>query len=342
MQLIDEVKVNVLSGKGGNGCISFRREKYIPYGGPNGGDGGRGGAVIISSDPNINTLAHFRYKHHFKADNGQHGMGSNKSGKDGEDIILKVPFGTQIFSDDSGVLIYDFGNEKSDFIMVRGGKGGIGNSHFKSSTNRAPQFAIDGELGQEMWIWIKLKMLSDVGIIGLPNAGKSTLLSKASNARPKIADYPFTTLSPQLGIVRSHDREFVMADIPGLIEGASLGIGLGIKFLKHIERCKVLLHLIDINSESFIEDYNKIRIELGNYSKELTKKIEIICLNKCDSLDIEIAKERAKELSLAIKKEVFLMSGVSGYNVQFILDQLFDLFPKQIETEFLEEFEQQE
>jgi GTP-binding protein len=243
-----------------------------------------------------------------------------------------VPFGTQIFSDDSEVLIYDFGDKQSDFILTKGGRGGIGNSHFKSSTNRAPQFAIDGDLGNEMWIWLKLKMLSDVGIIGLPNAGKSTLLSKISNAKPKIADYPFTTLSPQLGIVRSHEREFVMADIPGLIEGASLGIGLGIKFLKHIERCKVLLHLIDINNEDILEDYKKIRTELTNYSKELPKKVEIICLNKCDTMDIEIAQIKAKEISSMISKEVFLMSGVSGYNVQIILDKLIDLFPDSIDN----------
>jgi GTP-binding protein len=330
MQLIDEVKVNIQSGKGGNGCVSFRREKYIPYGGPNGGDGGRGGDIIISSDPNINTLAHFRYKHHFKAPNGQHGMGNNKSGKDAQDMILEVPFGTQIFSDDGGVLIYDFGNEKSDFIISKGGRGGIGNSHFKSSTNRAPQFAIDGELGTEMWIWIKLKMLSDVGIIGLPNAGKSTLLSKTSNARPKIADYPFTTLSPKLGIVRSRDNEFIMADIPGLIEGASEGIGLGIKFLKHIERCKVLLHLIDINNEDIAEDYKTIRVELENYSTELTKKVEIICLNKIDAIDIDIAQQRANDLSKIIGKEVFIMSGISGYNIEMVLDKLFSLFPKEI------------
>ncbi len=334
MQLIDEVKINIQSGKGGNGCVSFRREKYIPYGGPNGGDGGRGGDVIISSDPNINTLSHFRYKHHFRAENGQHGMGNNKSGKAGENIILQVPYGTQIFSDDSGVLIYDFGNNQLDFNIAKGGKGGIGNSHFKSSTNRAPQFAIDGELGSEMWIWLKLKMLSDVGIIGLPNAGKSTLLSKISNAKPKIADYPFTTLSPQLGIVRSRDKEFVMADIPGLIEGASIGIGLGIKFLKHIERCKVLLHLIDINSEDILGDYKKIRAELANYSPELSKKTEIVCLNKSDSMDIEIANNKAKEIESATGKEIFVMSGISGYNVQVILDRLFDLFPESINSNF--------
>jgi GTP-binding protein len=330
MQLIDEVKVNIQSGKGGNGCISFRREKYIPYGGPNGGDGGKGGDVIISSDPNINTLAHFRFKHHFKAQNGQHGMGSNKSGKAGEDVILKVPFGTQIFSDDGEIMIYDFGNHQSDFVLAKGGKGGIGNTHFKSSTNRAPQFAIDGEAATEMWLWIKLKMLSDVGIIGLPNAGKSTLLSKTSNARPKIADYPFTTLSPQLGIIRTHDREFVMADIPGLIEGASLGVGLGIKFLKHIERCKVLLHLIDINSEDIINDYKKIRTELQNYSEELVKKVEVICLSKADSLDIEVATQRAQELSKAIDKEIYIISAVSGYNIEFILDKLFGMFPNSL------------
>ena len=320
MQLIDEVKINVQSGKGGNGAVSFRREKYIPQGGPDGGNGGRGGSIVIKSDKNINTLSDYRFKHHFKAENGKGGMGRNKTGRSGNDLVLKVPLGTQIFSDNLELQLYDFNDQELEFVIARGGKGGLGNIHFKSSVNRAPRFSIDGEPGEEMCIWMKLKMLSDVGLIGFPNAGKSSLIAKFSNARPKVADYPFTSLAPKLGMVKQHGREFIMADIPGLIEGASTGIGLGIKFLKHIERCKILVHLIDITQEDICNQYDVIRKELVSYSHMLGEKKSIICLNKSDLVDNAERDKKIHELTKHSSKQVYAISAATGDNLNLLLD----------------------
>ena len=320
MQLIDEVKINVKSGKGGNGAVGFRREKYIPQGGPDGGDGGRGGAVIIQSDQNLNTLSDYRFKHHFQAENGKGGMGRKKTGRSGKDLIIKVPLGTQIFSDNLALQLYDFNDTESEFIIAIGGKGGLGNVHFKSSVNQAPKFAVDGELGEEMWICMKLKMLSDVGLIGFPNAGKSSLISKFSNARPKIADYPFTSLAPKLGMVKRHGQEFIMADIPGLIEGASTGVGLGIKFLKHIERCNTLVHLIDITQEDICHQYDVIRRELIAYSSILGEKMSIICLNKIDLVDDVTQDQKMQQLAEHTGKKIYPISAATGDNLNRLLD----------------------
>ena len=318
MQFIDEVKIYLKSGNGGNGAVSFRREKYIDMGGPDGGDGGRGGNIIFQSNSHMNTLLNFRQKQHFKAENGEGGKGSNRTGKSADDIILEVPVGTQIFSE-SGNILYDFTKDEEDFLLLKGGNGGLGNSHFKSSVNQAPLRRTEGILGEEMWIWLKLKLISDVGLIGLPNAGKSTFLSRTTSAHPKIADYPFTTLSPGLGVVYQDDCEFVLADIPGLIEGAHLGHGLGIKFLKHIERCNILVHLIDVMSENVAEDYLTIRNELCAYSELLAEKQEIICLNKCDSIDEESLAEKISELHAVSKNKIFTISAHTGLGVVEVL-----------------------
>ena len=318
MKFIDEAKVFLQSGKGGNGCVSFRREKYVPEGGPNGGDGGRGGSIIFVASSNINTLVNFRYKQHFKAESGENGKGSNKTGKSGEDSFLEVPVGTQIFSEDGASVLYDFTHDGEEFKLLPGGKGGLGNAHFKSSVNRSPTRFIPGEDAQELVVCLKLKILSDAGIIGLPNAGKSTFLSKVSAAKPKIADYPFTTLVPNLGVVYIDDSEFVLADIPGLIEGAHLGVGLGHKFLKHIERCGVLLHLIDGAAEDVVANYKTIRAELEQYSEKLSKKIEIVCLNKSDLLTEEEIQQK-KDALLREVKQVYVISATSRENIDSVL-----------------------
>ena len=284
MKFLDEAKVYIRSGDGGNGCVAFRREKYIEFGGPSGGNGGRGGDVIIEVADGLNTLIDYRYQQHFKAPKGTNGMGKDRHGANGKSIVLKVPVGTQIFDEDRETLIHDFTNLGEQFVLAEGGNGGFGNAHFKSSTNRAPRNANPGQEGEERWIWLRLKLIADAGLVGLPNAGKSTFLSVVSAAKPKIADYPFTTLHPQLGVVNSDGREFVLADIPGLIEGAHEGAGLGDRFLGHVERCRVLLHLVDATCEHAGKAYKTVRTELDAYEGNLADKIEIVALNKIDAV----------------------------------------------------------
>ena len=318
MQFIDEVKIYLKSGNGGNGAASFRREKYIEHGGPDGGDGGRGGSIIFTSNPHVNTLLNYRYNQHFKAEAGEGGKGSNMTGKSADDMILEVPVGTQICSE-SGNVIYDIAKPDQEFTLLRGGKGGLGNTHFKSSVTQAPTRKTNGEPGEEMWVWLKLKLISDAGLIGLPNAGKSTFLSRTTAATPKIADYPFTTLSPGLGIAHVDDAEFVLADIPGLIEGAHEGRGLGDRFLKHIERCRILVHLVDIFGDDIANDYKVIRTELEAYSKTLATKPEIICLNKCDGIDEDSIKEKITALKKVTKNPIFTISAHTGEGVVDVL-----------------------
>ena len=276
MKFLDQVKIYVKAGNGGSGSPSFRREKFVEFGGPDGGDGGKGGSVILISERNLNTLIDYRYQQHFKAERGKDGSGKNKTGKGGEDLYLKVPLGTQVFEEDNKTLIYDFKSQKEEFLVASGGKGGFGNTRFKSSTNRAPKKFTKGGQGEEFWIWLQLKTIADIGIIGLPNAGKSSLLASMTSANPKIANYKFTTINPNLGVASYDDKEVTLADIPGLIEGAHTGTGLGIKFLKHIERCKTLLHLIDITQDDLFISYNQVRKELSKYSKDLVKKKELL------------------------------------------------------------------
>lgn len=321
MHFIDEVKVYLKAGDGGNGAVSFRREKFIEFGGPDGGNGGKGGDIILVTVPGLNTLIDFRYKQHFKAERGQGGRGRNCTGESGNDLILNIPVGTQVFAQDGQTLIADLTEPNQNFIIARGGRGGAGNAVFKSSVNQAPKRSIPGAEGDEIAVWLKLKLLSDVGLVGLPNAGKSTFLSVTTQAKPKIADYPFTTLKPQLGVVYIDLDEFVIADIPGLIEGASEGHGLGDKFLKHIERCSVLLHLIDIR-EDVAESYNTIRGELKNYINDLSSKIEIIALNKADTLSPEEIEEKQKQLKELTGKEVFICSAVTKAGIEPILRKL--------------------
>lgn len=318
MHFIDEAKIYLKAGNGGNGCVSFRREKYVDKGGPDGGDGGRGGDIIIVSNGHVNTLLDFRYKQHFKAENGQSGKGANRSGKSGEYLILTVPVGTQIFTEDGEILLHDFIKDNEEYKIIAGGKGGLGNNHFKSSLNQAPTRRTEGEEGEELLVWLKLKLLSEAGLIGLPNAGKSTLLSKVTSAKPKIADYPFTTLKPILGVVYVGEEEFILADIPGLIKGAHEGTGLGDKFLKHIERCQVLIHLIDGSSEDVKNDYLIIRNELESYSDKLKNKFEIICLNKCDLISSEEIEEKKAILQKLTKKDIYAISGYTKQGLEEI------------------------
>ncbi len=319
MHFIDEAKIYLKAGDGGNGCVSFHREKFIDMGGPDGGDGGKGGSIIFQSNSHLNTLVNFRYKQHFKAENGESGKGSNRSGKSRSSLILEVPVGTQIFSEDEQLLLHDFTKDEQQFELIKGGKGGLGNSHFKSSINQAPRRRTEGEIGGEMNIWLKLKLLSDAGLIGLPNAGKSTFLSRVTGAKPKIADYPFTTLTPGLGVVYVDNEEFVLADIPGLIEGAHQGHGLGDKFLKHIERCNVLIHLIDGTSTKIREDYVVIRNELESYSAIIKDKKEIICLNKCDSLSDREIQDKITELMAITDNKIFAISAYTQENLEQVV-----------------------
>ena len=319
MQFIDESKIYIKAGNGGNGAVSFRREKFIERGGPDGGDGGDGGSVIFRSNGHLNTLLQFRFKRNFIADGGKSGKSRNKSGKSSEDLILEVPVGTQIFSEDGLLLIYDFAQDNQEYEIIQGGRGGLGNAHFKSSTNKSPRLRTDGEIGEEMYLSLKLKLLADAGLIGLPNVGKSTFLSMSSAAKPKIADYPFTTLKPGLGVVHVSDEEFVLADIPGLIEGAHEGSGLGDRFLKHIERCGVLLHIIDATNEDIIQDYTTIRNELELYSPLLKEKTEIICINKIDSIsDVEL-EAKVEILRKHVAAEINLISGYTGKGIDAVL-----------------------
>jgi GTP-binding protein len=322
MKFLDEAKVYVRSGDGGNGCVAFRREKFIEFGGPNGGNGGRGGDVIVEVADGLNTLIDYRYQQHFKAQKGGHGMGSDRHGAGGKDIVLKVPLGTQIFDEDRETLIHDFTEVGERFVLAKGGNGGFGNAHFKSSTNRAPRHANPGQPGEERWIWLRLKLIADAGLVGLPNAGKSTFLAAVSAARPKIADYPFTTLHPQLGVVGIDGREFVLADIPGLIEGAHEGAGLGDRFLGHVERCRVLLHLVDATSEHAGKAYKTVRAELEAYDEHLADKVEIVALNKIDAVSPDGLKEQKARLRRAAKKTPYLVSGVSGDGVPEVLRAL--------------------
>ena len=295
MKFLDQVKIYVKAGDGGDGSPSFRREKFIEFGGPDGGDGGKGGSVIFKAERNLNTLIDFRYQQHHKAKRGDNGSGQNRTGKSGDDLILNVPLGTQVFEEDNKTLIYDFDKVGDEFVVAKGGKGGLGNTRFKSSTNRAPRKFTKGTSGEEFTIYLQLKTIADIGIIGLPNAGKSSLLAAITNANPKIANYQFTTLNPNLGVASYDNKEITLADIPGLIEGAHKGTGLGIQFLKHVERCKTLLHLIDISEKDLIKSYKQIRKELGKYSKELLKKKEIVVLNKVDLLTKEDLKIKVKK-----------------------------------------------
>jgi GTP-binding protein len=312
MKFLDEAKIYIASGAGGNGCVSFRREKFIEFGGPNGGDGGKGGDVIAEAVDGLNTLIDYRYQQHFKAKSGQGGMGKDRHGANGADIVLKVPVGTQIFEEDGETLLADLAELGQRAVLARGGNGGFGNAHFKNSTNRAPRHANPGQPGEERTIRLRLKLIADAGLIGLPNAGKSTFLAAVSAAKPKIADYPFTTLHPQLGVVRSDDREFVLADIPGLIAGAHEGAGLGDRFLGHIERCRVLLHLVDGTGDDAGEAYTIVRDELEAYGHELTGKPEIVALSKADALTPERIKEQTARLKRASKKTPLVLSAHSG------------------------------
>ena len=322
MKFLDQVKIYIKAGNGGDGSPSFRREKFIEFGGPDGGDGGKGGSIILKSEQNLNTLIDFRYQQHHKAQRGENGSGQNRSGKSGKDLILKVPLGTQIFEEDNKTLLYDFTKIGEEFIAASGGKGGLGNTRFKSSTNRAPKKFTKGAIGEEFTIWLQLKTIADIGIIGLPNAGKSSLLAAITNATPKIANYEFTTLNPNLGVVSYDNKEITIADIPGLIEGAHEGTGLGTKFLKHIERCKSILHLIDITNENLNKSYNQVKNELKNYSSKLMKKKELIVLNKTDLMNEETTKKIAKEFSKNKNCEVLTLSTIKKESISKIKAKL--------------------
>ncbi len=322
MKFLDQVKIYVKAGNGGDGSPSFRREKFIEYGGPDGGDGGKGGSIILKSEQNLNTLIDYRYQQHHKAERGENGMGQNKTGKSGEDLILKVPLGTQVFEEDNKTLIYDFTKSGEEFVAANGGKGGLGNTRFKSSTNRAPKKFTKGSSGEEFTIWLQLKTIADIGIIGLPNAGKSSLLASITNANPKIANYQFTTLNPNLGVAIYDDKEITIADIPGLIEGAHEGTGLGIQFLKHIERCKTILHLIDITINDIEKAYKQVKNELLRYSPKLIKKKELVVLNKIDLIDEELVKEIANDFSKKINGEILLLSTLEKKSVSKIKAKL--------------------
>ncbi|MFN3146998.1 MAG: GTPase ObgE [Paracoccaceae bacterium] len=322
MKFLDLARVHIRSGAGGNGCISFRREKFIEYGGPDGGDGGRGGDVWAEAVDGLNTLVDFRYQQHFFARNGQPGMGRQRSGKNGDDIVLKVPAGTEILDEDQETVIADLSEVGQRVCLARGGNGGFGNLYFKTSTNQAPRRANPGLPGVERTLWLRLKLIADAGLLGLPNAGKSTFLAATSNARPKIADYPFTTLHPNLGVVGVDGAEFVMADIPGLIEGAHEGHGLGDRFLGHVERCAVLLHLVDGTSETVADDWRTVVHELEAYGGHLAEKPRITALNKVDALDEETLEERAAELEAATGGPVFRISGVAGLGLTEVLRAL--------------------
>jgi len=324
MKFLDQAKIFVKSGDGGAGAVSFRREKFIEFGGPDGGDGGRGGDVIIEVVANLNTLIDYRYLQHFKAEKGHHGMGANRSGAGGQPVILRVPVGTQIMDEENEQVLLDLTKAGERHVLLEGGDGGFGNAHYKTSTNRAPRRADPGWPGEERWIWLRLKLIADAGLVGLPNAGKSTLLAAVSRAKPKIADYPFTTLRPQLGVVGVHgEQEFVIADLPGLIEGASEGAGLGHRFLGHVERCAVILHLIDGTEEDVVANYRTIRRELKTYGNGLVEKPEIIGLNKADAVPPEELAKKRQKLKRASKHPVLVLSGATGQGVQEAMAALY-------------------
>jgi len=318
MKFLDQAKIYIKAGDGGSGSASFRREKFVEYGGPDGGDGGDGGSVIFESERNLNTLIDFRYTQHFKSENSHQGSKRNRTGASGKDLIIKVPVGTQLYEEDNNTLIYDFTKNKEKYLVAAGGVRGLGNLRFKSSTNRAPKKKTKGKIGEEFWIWLQLKVIADIGIIGLPNAGKSSLLSALTRAKPKIASYPFTTIDPNLGVAYYDDKEFTLADIPGLVEGAHKGVGLGDKFLRHIERCKILVHLIDLSEVSLIENYLKVRNELKKYDESLNKKKELIVFTKIDLLDKKITEKKLKVFKNKIKSKYDIISVFNSEDIKRI------------------------
>ena len=321
MKFLDQIKIHIKAGNGGSGSSSFRREKFVEFGGPDGGDGGdggHGGSIIFVADKNLNTLIDFRYRQHFKAARGEDGKGKKKTGKNGKDLILKIPIGTQIFEEDNNTLIEDLNKSEQKLIIAKGGEGGLGNVRFKSSINRSPRKKTDGNKGESFWIWLQLKVIADIGIIGMPNSGKSSLLSVITSAKPKIANYPFTTINPNLGVANYDDKEITLADIPGLIEGANEGIGLGDKFLRHIERCKSILHLIDITEDNLLENYSKIRKVLHKYGNKLAKKRELIVFNKVDMLNDEEINKKIEIFRKKIKKKIFTISALKHKGLENI------------------------
>ena len=322
MKFLDQTKIYLKAGDGGSGSASFRREKFVEFGGPDGGDGGQGGSIIFLADKNLNTLIDFRYKQHLKAERGQDGMGKKKTGKSGEDLILKVPVGTQIFEEDNNSLIEDLTKSDQKIMIAKGGKGGLGNVRFKSSINRSPRKKTKGNKGECFWVWLQLKVIADIGIVGMPNSGKSSLLSVLTSAKPKIASYPFTTINPNLGVISYDDKEVTLADIPGLIEGAHEGIGLGDKFLRHIERCKNILHLIDITNDNLLENYSKVRKELFKYSSKLTKKREIIVFNKIDMISDDEINQKIDIFNKKIKKKIYKISAIRHKGLTAIKKEL--------------------
>ena len=322
MKFLDQVKIYIKAGNGGDGSPSFRREKYVEYGGPDGGDGGKGGSIILKAEENLNTLIDYRYQQHNKAERGENGAGQNRTGKGGDDLFLKVPLGTQVFEEDNKTLLFDFNKKGEEFVVAIGGKGGLGNTRFKSSTNRAPRKFTKGGVGEEFTIWLQLKTIADIGIIGLPNAGKSSLLAAITNANPKIANYRFTTLNPNLGVASYDDKEITIADIPGLVEGAHEGVGLGIQFLKHIERCKSLLHLIDITNLDLNVSYEQVKKELRNYSSKLIDKKELVVLNKIDLVDEDTVKDVIDYFSKGKNCEIMTMTTLEKDSISKIKAKL--------------------
>ena len=336
MKFLDETKIFVKSGDGGDGCVSFRREKNVAMGGPDGGDGGRGGDVVLEGSGSLNTLIDFRYKQHIKGGRGGHGMGKNRTGSKGKSVTIKIPVGTQVLEEDRKTLVADITEAGQQVVIARGGDGGFGNTHFKSATNQAPRRANPGYPGTEFWLWLRLKLIADAGLVGLPNAGKSTLLAAVSRAHPKIGDYPFTTVHPNLGVVYIGDRtggdEFVLADLPGLIEGANEGAGLGTRFLGHVERCRVLVHLIDGTLDDVAGAYQTVRREVEAYGGGLAEKPELVALNKADALSDEDKAEKQELLALASGAEVAVISGISGDGLQTLMAVLFGVIGRQTES----------
>ncbi|MEZ5734788.1 MAG: GTPase ObgE [Novosphingobium sp.] len=333
MHFLDQAKIYIRSGAGGPGAVSFRREKYVEYGGPDGGDGGRGGDIVFEAVPGLNTLIDFRYSQHFKAPRGGHGMGKNRTGASGRELVIKVPVGTQVLDDDRQTVLADLTKAGERVTLLSGGEGGRGNASYKTSTNRAPRQHQPGEPGEEAWVWLRLKLLADVGLVGLPNAGKSTFINKLTNTKAKVGDYPFTTLHPQLGVVRHKGREFVLADIPGLIEGAADGAGIGDRFLGHIERCRVLIHLVDIGDADPAEAMRVVGDELAAYGEGLDQKPRLIALNKVDLADDELAEDFAAELRAAGAERVFPISGATGAGLEALLDAVLEYLPAATTTE---------
>ena len=330
MPFLDQAKVYLSSGAGGPGAVAFRREKFVEYGGPDGGNGGKGGDIIFEAVPGLNTLIDFRYTQHFRAPRGKGGSGSNRTGAGGDDLIIRVPIGTQVLSEDKEHVLADFTKVGERIVYLRGGDGGRGNATYKTSTNRAPRQHGSGWPGEEAWVWLRLKLLADAGLLGLPNAGKSTFINAVTNARAKVGAYPFTTVRPQLGVVTHHDREFVVADIPGLIEGAADGAGIGDRFLGHIERCRVLLHLVDATGDDPVDAYRTVRNELDIYGAGLIDKPEVIGLNKIDALDPADVKKLMTKLKRASKAEIMPLSGAAGTGIDAVLDRLSDAIPTSI------------